>query len=84
LTAPNDQERPSSKVRDSSETVPKIAPLTERRDLAPKSCERFLTVPINHANRGADLVASAEISHGSVTPLLHRVVVIEVCMGVDS
>jgi hypothetical protein len=84
LNAPNDQERPSSKVRDSSQTVPKIAPFTERRNLPPKSSERVLTISINYADRGADLVASPEISHGSVTPLLHRVVVIEVCMGVDS
>jgi hypothetical protein len=71
-------------VRDSSQTVPKITPLTERRNLTPKSSERVLTVPINHADRGADLVASAEISYGGVTPLLHRVVVIEVRMGVYS
>jgi hypothetical protein len=84
LNTPNDQERSSSKVRDSSQSFPKIAPLTERRDLPPKACERVLTVPINHAHRGADILTSTEISHGGVTPLLHRVVVIEVRMGVDS
>jgi hypothetical protein len=71
-------------VRDSSQTVPKLSPFTERRHLPPESSERILTVPINHADRGADLLASTEISYGGVTPLLHRVVVIEVCMGVDS
>jgi hypothetical protein len=84
LNPSHHHKRPVSELHHACVTIPHISPRREGRNLSTEERERILTIAINNKYNWRGLSAPAQIAERSVTPLPHRVGIVEMRMSVDT